>query len=256
MSTVETTIRNSLTEIARVASLVEELASAQALPAASVWPLNVALDEVLSNIINYGHTDADAHEIQVRVSLEHGLVVAEVEDDGQPFDPLAAPAPTFDAPLEERPIGGLGIHIVRNLMTEVSYARIAGRNRLTMKRLIAQEPGGKRMDLNERVINGVTVLEVAGRIDSMTAPDFETRLGSALDAAQRRLVLDFGQLLYISSAGFRVLYRAVKHANEGNGKLVLCSMSATVSELFAIAGFNKLFTIVGSREDGVMAIGS
>ena len=109
------------------------------------------------------------------------------------------------------------------------------------------------MNVHESVVNGVTVLAVEGRIDSVTAPDFEARLVATLDGAQR-LVLDLRQLLYISSAGFRVLYRAVTQAKAKNGSLVLCEMSATVSELFAIAGFNRLFTIAGTREDGVLAV--
>ena len=109
------------------------------------------------------------------------------------------------------------------------------------------------MDVRAHTLNGVTVLEVIGRIDSITAPAFESKLSAALDTAQRRLVLDLKQLLYISSAGFRVLYRAVMQVNARNGKLVLCNLSATVSELFTIAGFSKLFVIGGSREDGINA---
>ena len=142
MSRIETTIKNSIAEIARVTALIEELASVLNLPASTIWPLNVALDEVLSNIISYGHEDGQEHEILVRVSLEHGLMVAEVEDDGREFDPLAAPSPDIEAPLEERGVGGLGIHIVRNLMDEVTYKRIAGRNRLTLKRTLARREGG------------------------------------------------------------------------------------------------------------------
>lgn len=142
MSSIETTIKNSIAEIARVVALIEELASVQNLPASTIWPLNVALDEVLSNIISYGHEDGREHEILVRVSLEQGLMVAEVEDDGRAFDPLAAPSPDIDLPLEERGVGGLGIHIVRNLMDEVTYDRIAGRNRLTLKRALVKGEGG------------------------------------------------------------------------------------------------------------------
>ena len=141
MSRVETTIKNSIGEIARVVALVEELAELLQLPASTIWPLNVALDEILSNIISYGHGDGLEHEICIRVSLEHGLMVAEVEDDGQAFDPLAAPTPDIDVPLEERGVGGLGIHIVRNLMDEVTYMRIAGRNRLTLKRALVRNEG-------------------------------------------------------------------------------------------------------------------
>ena len=142
MTRIETTIKNSIAEIARVVELIEELATVQNLPAGTIWPLNVALDEILSNIISYGHEDGREHEIVVRVSLEHGLMIAEVEDDGRAFDPLAAPPPAIDVPLEERGVGGLGIHIVRNLMDEVTYNRIAGRNRLTLKRALVRNEGG------------------------------------------------------------------------------------------------------------------
>ena len=111
------------------------------------------------------------------------------------------------------------------------------------------------MNVHECVIDGVTVLEVEGRIDSLTAPDLEAQLVATLSTAQR-LVLDLRKLLYISSAGFRVLYRAVTQAKQKDGKLVLCGLSSTVSELFAIAGFNRLFTITASREECVTAVAS
>lgn len=137
MICIETTIKSTIGEIARVSALVEQLASIQALPPSALWPLNVALDEVLSNIIRYGYPDGREHEIKIRVSIERGMVVAEVEDDGRPFDPLAAPPPELDAPIEQRAVGGLGIHIVRTLMSEVTYTRVADCNRLTLKRMLA-----------------------------------------------------------------------------------------------------------------------
>jgi anti-sigma B factor antagonist len=142
---------------------------------------------------------------------------------------------------------------VRSLMNEVSYVRIDGRNRLTLKHRLAHRREGGRMELSETVTNGVTVLEVAGRIDSLTAPDFEARLSTAMNAA--RLVLDFRELLYISSAGFRVLYRAAQRVKDSNGKLVICGLSDSVRELFDITGFTQIFTFVGSRDDGIAALG-
>jgi len=109
------------------------------------------------------------------------------------------------------------------------------------------------MELSETVTNGVTVLEVAGRIDSLTAPDFEARLTTAMTTP--RLVLDFRQLLYISSAGFRVLYRAAQRVKDGNGKLVICGLSDSVRELFEITGFTQLFTFASSRDDGISSLG-
>lgn len=136
MSSIETSILNKIRDLARMPELVDKLAAEHRLSADVVYGMNVALDEMLSNIIKYGFADDAIHEIHVRLSVSEATVVAEIEDDGQPFDPLGLPAPDVNAPLEERKVGGLGIHIVRNLMSELEYARVAGHNRLVMKMLL------------------------------------------------------------------------------------------------------------------------
>ena len=136
MSTVETSILNKIRDLSRMPELVAQLAEQQGLSEDTVFGMNVALDEMLSNIIKYGYTDDAIHEIHIRLSVAGPLLVAEIEDDGQPFDPCAAGPVDVDAPLEERKVGGLGIHIVRTLCTEVGYARVNGRNRLVMKMLL------------------------------------------------------------------------------------------------------------------------
>lgn len=141
MSSIETSILNKIRDLSRMPELVAQLAERQALSADVVFGMNVALDEMLSNIIKYGYTDDAIHEIHVRLSVSDRMLVAEIEDDGQPFDPCAAGPVDVDAPLEERKVGGLGIHIVRTLMAEVGYARVADRNRLVMKMLL--EPATK-----------------------------------------------------------------------------------------------------------------
>ena len=133
MTAVETSILNKIRDLARVPELVAQLAAQHRLSPDAVFGMNVALDEMLSNIIKYGYQDDAIHEIHVRLSVSGPMLVAEIEDDGQPFDPRDAPAVDVDAPLEEREVGGLGIHIVRHLMSEVDYASVAGRNRLVMK---------------------------------------------------------------------------------------------------------------------------
>lgn len=91
--------------------------------------LMIAFDEIVSNVLNHG---GDEHAPVVDVSLkldEHG-VLAEVSDDGTAFDPLTTPAPDTTLSVEDRDIGGLGIHLVRELMDDVSYTREENRNRL------------------------------------------------------------------------------------------------------------------------------
>jgi anti-sigma regulatory factor (Ser/Thr protein kinase) len=99
--------------------------------------IDVALDEILTNAVNYGFEDGNAHEILLSLSIESGMLTIEVQDDGRPFDPLAIPVPDLDADLETRQIGGLGMHFVRTLLDTVSYSRRNGWNVLTLEKRLA-----------------------------------------------------------------------------------------------------------------------
>ena len=110
------------------------------------------------------------------------------------------------------------------------------------------------MDLREDTAGDVLMLEVKGRIDSATAPALGERLTALLGGPDRRLVLDLGQLEYISSAGFRVLMLAGKRADAGDSRLVLCGVSGKVRQLFDIGGFLDLFSITASREEGIASV--
>ena len=134
---VELRLANDLGALAALAERVERFGAEQRLPARIVNALNVVLDEAVSNAINHGYDAGARGEIAVRLRCGPGGVTVEVEDDGRPFDPLQAPPPDLTLPLEQRPIGGLGIHLIRNLMDEVSYARAGGRNILKMAKRLA-----------------------------------------------------------------------------------------------------------------------
>jgi anti-sigma regulatory factor (Ser/Thr protein kinase) len=127
-ATHELRIGNEISEIARVAALVDKVAADHEFPNEVLVALNVSLDEILSNIISYAYEDAGHHEIVVRLEIRSGRVEVAVEDDGKPFDPLAAPPPDLKA--GERPVGGVGLHFVRNLTDELTYTRRDGINRL------------------------------------------------------------------------------------------------------------------------------
>ena len=99
--------------------------------------IDVALDEVLTNAVNYGFEDGNAHEILLSLSVASGSLTIEVQDDGRPFDPLGIPMPDLDADLESRQIGGLGMHFVRTLLDRVSYERRNGWNVLKLEKQLA-----------------------------------------------------------------------------------------------------------------------
>jgi serine/threonine-protein kinase RsbW len=129
-------LRNDARELERVAAEIERFGAAHALAPKLVHDLGLALDEVLTNVIWYAFDDDGAHEIRVRICVDGQDVVIEVEDDGRPFDPLALPPAAVDSgiPLEQRRVGGLGMHLVRRTMDVLAYRRDVDKNVFTMRK--------------------------------------------------------------------------------------------------------------------------
>ena len=140
--TAELSLRNSLEELDRLHAVIEDFGERHGLPARVVFELTLALDEWLTNIVSYGYDDGAPHTIAVRVRLDappgNGIVAVEIEDDARPFNPLDVPSPHLDVPLEERTIGGLGIHFIRRCMDEVAYERRGNRNVLLLQKRVVR----------------------------------------------------------------------------------------------------------------------
>ena len=128
-------------ELAPALDALEAALRGGGVPEETLLELRLVAEEVLSNVARYGHDDGAPHQARVRLTLLAGEVTLEFSDDGQPFDPLSAPPPDLDAPLEERPIGGLGIHLLRSLVDELQYARVGSRNVLTVTKRVAGPSG-------------------------------------------------------------------------------------------------------------------
>ena len=105
-----------------------------------VFHLTLVLDELITNVISYGYTDFDVHPIDVTIELQGDDVTIRLEDDSEPFNILEAPAPELDLPLDERakPVGGLGIHLVKNMVHGIHYERENGKNVLTLHKNISK----------------------------------------------------------------------------------------------------------------------
>ena len=92
----------------------------------AVYAANLAIEEMATNILKYGYDDKAAHEILLRVEIHPGSLRLVLEDDGHEFNPLRAPEPDVTQPAEQRAPGGLGIHLVRKMVTEMTYERCGG----------------------------------------------------------------------------------------------------------------------------------
>ena len=127
-------VANNISEIERLHSIVSQFCKEHGLSSEVEGDLSLAIEEILVNVIRYGHPEGGEHDILVWLSMEQDCVIAAVEDDGVPFNPLGAPEPDLDSPIETRRIGGLGIHLVRHVTDGLEYSRDQGRNRLVMRK--------------------------------------------------------------------------------------------------------------------------
>ncbi len=126
------TIENKIEQLPLLAGFVEELCEEMGLGMEMVFNLNLALEEAATNIIMYAYPQDESHIISLTATKDSDRLSLLLEDTGIPFDPTEAPDADITLSAEERPIGGLGIFLIRQIMDEVSYQRIDGKNMLTM----------------------------------------------------------------------------------------------------------------------------
>lgn len=127
-------------DLARMAEHFEKFARACEVPSIQVQRMTLAVDELVTNIIKYGIEAGKPAEIQVSATLAGDSIRIEIEHHGVPFDPFhEAPAPDTSLPLEQRPIGGLGVFLAQSLMTTTEYRRLGDRNLITLTRSLRPE---------------------------------------------------------------------------------------------------------------------
>lgn len=128
------TVPAEAAQLAVLNRFVRESWTAAGLAPAGIPSFELALEEIFMNIVMHGARPGTTPVVDVSLSLGADTVTMTVADDGPKFDPLSLPPPDLTPGLEDRKIGGLGVYLVRELMDDVSYTRIAGRNQLRMSK--------------------------------------------------------------------------------------------------------------------------
>lgn len=135
MTTARIIIRNDIQELDRIREFIERHGDEWGFSTKNVFSINLVLEELITNIIFYGFDNDQVHDILIDMQLRNDQLQLLIEDDGKPFDPFSVDTPEdLDKSLEERRIGGLGIHFVREIMDTCSYERTGNKNRLLLSK--------------------------------------------------------------------------------------------------------------------------
>lgn len=129
-------IENQIGALAGLAVEIDKIAHKWKIPPPMAMNINLAVEEAVSNIIFYAFADKDRHEIRVSLSLDKNRLTIIIIDDGRPFNPLDKEQPDITLPVDNRPVGGLGIFLILNIMDEARYVRQDNQNILTLHKTI------------------------------------------------------------------------------------------------------------------------
>ena len=127
-------LANEISEIGRLADFIEDMGNEFSLAPDIIFNLNLVLEEAVANIINYAYPKDEHESIYLSARMHEDSIVLVLTDTGKEFDPTMAPEVDVTLSAEERQIGGLGIFLIRQIMNEVRYERIDGKNVLTLEK--------------------------------------------------------------------------------------------------------------------------
>ena len=131
-------VSNQLSELGNIHSTLEKLINDWDIPLQFGMPLNLAIEEAFTNVVNYAYHDHEQRLIDIEFVRTENQIEIIITDNGFPYDPTQNADPRTDLPLEERPIGGLGIFLIKKLMDDVQYQRHSDKNILKLTKRITQ----------------------------------------------------------------------------------------------------------------------
>ena len=129
-------LQNSLSELDRLSEKLCTVGNQWDIPGKAILQINLVLDELFTNVVSYGLENDPDQDIDFSLSHQGDEIKIVVSDGGREFDPTQAPDPNLDLPLDDQPIGGLGIFLMRQYADTIEYRRDSGRNIVTLTKKI------------------------------------------------------------------------------------------------------------------------
>jgi len=130
------TLHNDVQELSLLTAFIDAISEENGIDMMESMNINLSVEEAVVNVMKYAYQKGTTGEVWVNATVTDGLLTISITDCGAPFDPGDKKDPDINLPAEERPIGGLGIFLVRQLMDTVTYQRADGKNILTLTKII------------------------------------------------------------------------------------------------------------------------
>lgn len=253
------TVRGRYDCIPTITTFVAEAASAAGLNEDESFHCRMAVDEACTNIIEHAYGGEDKGAIEVKCLIEPGVCSIQIVDRGKSFDPEAVPPPSFGEKLDEIRPGGIGLHLMRQMMSLVRFEFEADRNILTMVKshmagIDETKPEPPENVHSRQLRTDVWLVAPEGRLDAAGSPRLEEALTRMLERGRSWLVVDMSHVSYISSRGLKTLVSAWRKSGDAGGGLVLFGMNPRVASVFEMVGFTHIFDTYGSMEEAVDAV--
>ena len=129
-------LTNRITELGTIETFLNEAAEEWDLPLSILNSLNLVVEEAFTNIVSYGYDDDLEHIVELQLERDSGELRILIADDGHEYDPTARADPDISLGADDRPVGGLGIYLIRKIMDSVEYRRAGNKNQLSMTKKI------------------------------------------------------------------------------------------------------------------------
>jgi sigma-B regulation protein RsbU (phosphoserine phosphatase) len=240
---LQLTVANQPEEIDRVNEAFTAFAGSHDLPKEVRRKMSLVFDELLNNIISYAYEDEGEHLIEVTASVLGRRLVVTLTDDGRAFNPFDQEAPDTGVSLHDREIGGLGVHLVKSLMDSVVYERRGMKSESASRE--------NRMNLETKTVGAVSLVQCDGKLDTNTSTEAQEYLVRLIEGGASKILIDFGKVDFVSSAGLRVLLATAKRLSGSGGSLRVCGLNETVNEVFEFSGFSTILSVFPSEAEAL-----
>ena len=243
-------------DLDKIHEIVDELCRRVQMGESICYALRLCIEEAFVNVINHGYSPEKPGPITLTLKSLDRVVYASLADRAPSFHPENAPRPDLDSGWDERQIGGLGWHFIRELMDQVRYeASEEEGNVLTLVKYLdpIREMKKGRLEITISSQGNVQLVALGGKVDTLSAPSVSEMLNTQLTAGKKNFVIELARVTYISSAGVFALLNTLKATRELGGNLRVANAPKDVHKVLELSGF---FDLTNHFQDAESALAS